>query len=237
MHGGGSVVIIEEVTERKRAQDRIEHLARYDELTGLANRTQFVEQIERSWRLCARPTCGSPSDMIDLDRFKDDQRHARSSDRRQALERGREPPGQGDRAGRHDHALSAATNSSCCNRRKRNATPRRHSPSELVSALSEPFDIDRRIAWMPAPRSASRWLRRTVIEAASFEKGRHGALCREERRRRTPPFLRGEMETPRKNAARWSSTFARRWRPARLRAPLSADLWIFAAGRSPAAKR
>src|SRR6478736_2001446 len=45
MADGGSVIILEDVTERKRAQERISHLARYDELTGLANRSQFRERI------------------------------------------------------------------------------------------------------------------------------------------------------------------------------------------------
>ena len=45
MADGGSVVILEDVTERKRAQERIAHLAQFDELTGLANRTQFRERI------------------------------------------------------------------------------------------------------------------------------------------------------------------------------------------------
>src|SRR6185369_2616776 len=42
---GGSVIILEDVTERKRAQEKIAHLAKYDELTGLANRTLFREHI------------------------------------------------------------------------------------------------------------------------------------------------------------------------------------------------
>ena len=45
MADGGSVVILEDVTERKRAQERITHLAKFDELTGLANRAQFRERI------------------------------------------------------------------------------------------------------------------------------------------------------------------------------------------------
>jgi GGDEF domain-containing protein len=45
MAGGGSVVILEDVTESKRAQERITHLAKYDELTGLANRNHFRERI------------------------------------------------------------------------------------------------------------------------------------------------------------------------------------------------
>jgi diguanylate cyclase (GGDEF)-like protein len=70
MDGGGSVVIIEDVTERKHAQDRIEHLARYDELTGLANRTQFVEQIDAVLAAVRAADLRVAIQMIDLDRFK-----------------------------------------------------------------------------------------------------------------------------------------------------------------------
>jgi diguanylate cyclase (GGDEF)-like protein len=70
MSGGGSVVIIEDVTERKRAQDRIERLARYDELTGLANRSQFVEQIEPVLAAVRTGDLPIAIHMIDLDRFK-----------------------------------------------------------------------------------------------------------------------------------------------------------------------
>ena len=70
MNGGGSVVIIEDVTERKRAQDRIERLARFDELTGLANRTQFVEQIDAVLAAVRAADLRVAIQMIDLDRFK-----------------------------------------------------------------------------------------------------------------------------------------------------------------------
>ena len=46
MVGGGTVVLVEDITERKDAEARISHLARYDELTGLANRTTFHEHME-----------------------------------------------------------------------------------------------------------------------------------------------------------------------------------------------
>jgi diguanylate cyclase (GGDEF)-like protein len=70
MNGGGSVVIIEDVTERKRAQDRIERLARYDELTGLANRSEFMEQIEPVLEAARVGDLAIAIHMIDLDRFK-----------------------------------------------------------------------------------------------------------------------------------------------------------------------
>jgi diguanylate cyclase (GGDEF)-like protein len=71
INGGGSVIIIEDVTERKRAQDKIERLARYDDLTGLANRAQFIEQIEPVLAAVRIDDLQIAIHMIDLDRFKE----------------------------------------------------------------------------------------------------------------------------------------------------------------------
>ncbi len=70
MAGGGSVVILEDVTERKRAQERIAHLARYDELTGLANRSQFRERINGMLTAVSKRDNHVTVHLIDLDRFK-----------------------------------------------------------------------------------------------------------------------------------------------------------------------
>lgn len=70
MMGGGSVIILEDVTERKRAQERIAHLARYDELTGLANRTQFRERINVMLAPIDGREINLTIHLIDLDRFK-----------------------------------------------------------------------------------------------------------------------------------------------------------------------
>jgi diguanylate cyclase (GGDEF)-like protein len=70
MADGGSVVILEDVTERKRAQERITHLAKYDELTGLANRTQFRERINAMLATVHERQSPLTIHLIDLDRFK-----------------------------------------------------------------------------------------------------------------------------------------------------------------------
>lgn len=44
---GGSVLILEDVTERARAQERIKAMARFDSLTELPNRTHFGEEAVR----------------------------------------------------------------------------------------------------------------------------------------------------------------------------------------------
>jgi diguanylate cyclase (GGDEF)-like protein/PAS domain S-box-containing protein len=64
------VSIVEDVSERRRAEERIQYLATHDELTGLANRTLFsqllghaIEQRRRYGRCFAVM-------FVDLDRFK-----------------------------------------------------------------------------------------------------------------------------------------------------------------------
>ena len=47
MAGGGAVVLLEDITERKLAEARISHLARYDALTALPNRVNFRDEIDR----------------------------------------------------------------------------------------------------------------------------------------------------------------------------------------------
>ncbi len=71
MDDGGSVIILEDVTERKRAQERIVHLAKFDELTGLANRSQFRERINAMLATMKGSEGSLTVHLIDLDRFKE----------------------------------------------------------------------------------------------------------------------------------------------------------------------
>jgi len=70
MARGGYVIILEDVTERERAQERITHLAKFDVLTGLANRTQFHERINALLASVHDRDNHLAIHLIDLDRFK-----------------------------------------------------------------------------------------------------------------------------------------------------------------------
>jgi diguanylate cyclase (GGDEF)-like protein len=70
MAGGGAVVLLEDITERRNAEARITHLARFDELTGLPNRVNFRDEIEH---LLAAPHGTEQLSallFVDLDQFK-----------------------------------------------------------------------------------------------------------------------------------------------------------------------
>jgi diguanylate cyclase (GGDEF)-like protein len=70
MAGGGWVTLIEDITERRRAEAEIVHLARHDVLTGLANRAEFNNRLEEASRRLKRNGVSLTVMMIDLDRFK-----------------------------------------------------------------------------------------------------------------------------------------------------------------------
>jgi diguanylate cyclase (GGDEF)-like protein/PAS domain S-box-containing protein len=66
----GYVASVRDITERKEAERRIEHLARHDPLTDLPNRTLFRERFLQEIALTKR--YGTPFALLclDLDRFK-----------------------------------------------------------------------------------------------------------------------------------------------------------------------
>ena len=70
MAGGGWVTLIEDITERRRVEAEIVHLARHDVLTGLANRAEFNARLEEASRRLKRNGGNVTVMMIDLDRFK-----------------------------------------------------------------------------------------------------------------------------------------------------------------------
>ena len=70
MAGGGAVILLEDITERRDAEARISHLARYDELTELPNRVNFRDEIGRLLAVQQGADQLSALLFVDLDQFK-----------------------------------------------------------------------------------------------------------------------------------------------------------------------
>lgn len=69
---GGLLMFTEVITDRKRVEEALRYLATHDHLTGLPNRTAFLERLERSWkRTCKNPRYGFAVFFLDLDDFKE----------------------------------------------------------------------------------------------------------------------------------------------------------------------
>ena len=69
MENGGTVLIVEDITERKTAEAKISHMARFDAVTGLPNRSFFHDQLDSALRATrALDSCAVL--FIDLDQFK-----------------------------------------------------------------------------------------------------------------------------------------------------------------------
>lgn len=62
--------VIQDITERKRADERIRYLAFYDSLTNLPNRRLFEEHLSRDLKLAQRRGKHLTILFLDLDRFK-----------------------------------------------------------------------------------------------------------------------------------------------------------------------
>jgi PAS domain S-box-containing protein len=69
-HHVGYTGIVQDVTDRRNAEDRIRHLANFDALTGLPNRRQLIWRMERALDHARRLGHQAAMLLIDLDRFK-----------------------------------------------------------------------------------------------------------------------------------------------------------------------
>lgn len=70
MDDGGWVSVHQDITAQKRAEAELAHMARYDALTGLANRALFLEKTNDALARMRRFGEGFSILMLDLDRFK-----------------------------------------------------------------------------------------------------------------------------------------------------------------------
>jgi diguanylate cyclase (GGDEF)-like protein/PAS domain S-box-containing protein len=66
-----AVATVRDITERKRNVEQISHSARHDNLTGLANRTVFVQALQQAIAVAQRGGAPFAILYLDLDHFKD----------------------------------------------------------------------------------------------------------------------------------------------------------------------
>ena len=64
------IALFQDITLRRKAEERIRHLAHHDYLTGLPNRAYFVERMNQALALARRYERQMAVLFIDLDRFK-----------------------------------------------------------------------------------------------------------------------------------------------------------------------
>lgn len=64
------VFIARDIRERKKAQERLRHMAQHDALTGLANRTMFGDRLKGALASALRDKTTLALMFIDLDKFK-----------------------------------------------------------------------------------------------------------------------------------------------------------------------
>jgi diguanylate cyclase (GGDEF)-like protein/PAS domain S-box-containing protein len=67
----GCIFVVHDITERKRAEQRIRYLARYDTLTKIPNRMQFQHLLQQAIARAHRSGTALALLYLDLDRFKD----------------------------------------------------------------------------------------------------------------------------------------------------------------------
>ena len=66
----GLIFVVRDISERKKIEEHIRHMAQHDPLTGLPNRALFSDRLQRSIANAVRDKSGLTLMFIDLDKFK-----------------------------------------------------------------------------------------------------------------------------------------------------------------------
>ncbi|WP_091873581.1 putative bifunctional diguanylate cyclase/phosphodiesterase [Massilia yuzhufengensis] len=66
----GLIAYLTDITERKQAEEQLHHLAYYDELTGMPNRTLFARLVDQALMVAQRNEAAGCVLFVDLNRFK-----------------------------------------------------------------------------------------------------------------------------------------------------------------------
>lgn len=66
----GFIFAIRDISERKRSEERLRHMAQHDALTGLANRALFSDRLQRALANAQRDCTPLALMFLDLDKFK-----------------------------------------------------------------------------------------------------------------------------------------------------------------------
>jgi diguanylate cyclase (GGDEF)-like protein len=62
--------VTRDITERRKSQNRLTHLAHYDQLTGLPNRALLIDRLQLTLSACGVNGCHGSLLFIDMDNFK-----------------------------------------------------------------------------------------------------------------------------------------------------------------------
>jgi predicted signal transduction protein with EAL and GGDEF domain len=136
----GLIAYLTDITERKMAEERIHHLAYYDALTNLPNRTLLTKLVDQALMVAQRNKAHGCVLFIDLNRFKLINDTGPQDRRRTAGGSGAPLP----------HRAARPGPGGAPGRRRVRGRPVRHRPAlrgqhggaKLLATLNEPFLID-----------------------------------------------------------------------------------------------